>query len=63
MVSRSLEPGTNVSALAREIGISPSQLFGWRAEASGSEALVPSGAPPGHQAEAGQVPAPLHSKS
>mgnify|MGYP003137435309 FL=1 len=33
MVARSLEPGTNVSALAREIGISPSQLFGWRAEA------------------------------
>jgi transposase len=33
MVARSLEPGTNVSALAREIGISPSQLFGWRTEA------------------------------
>jgi len=33
MVARSLERGTNVSALAREIGISPSQLFGWRAEA------------------------------
>ena len=33
MVARSLEPGTNVSALAREIGISPAQLFGWRAEA------------------------------
>ncbi|WP_281270423.1 transposase [Pelagibacterium sediminicola] len=30
MVARCLEPGTNVSALAREIGISPSQLFGWR---------------------------------
>jgi transposase len=33
MVTRSLEPGTNVSALAREIGIKSSQLFGWRAEA------------------------------
>jgi len=33
MVARSLERGTNVSALAREIGISPSQLFGWRSEA------------------------------
>lgn len=33
MVSRSLEPSVNVSALAREIGISPSQLFGWRTEA------------------------------
>ena len=37
MVARSLEPGTNVSALAREIGISPSQLFGWRAEAINRE--------------------------
>lgn len=33
MVARCLEPGTNVSALAREIGILPSQLFGWRTEA------------------------------
>lgn len=33
MVARSFEPETNVSALAREIGISPSQLFGWRADA------------------------------
>jgi transposase len=30
MAARSCEPGANVSALAREIGISPSQLFGWR---------------------------------
>jgi len=35
MVARSLEPGANVSALAREIGILPSQLFGWRSEAAG----------------------------
>lgn len=33
MVARSFEPGANVSALAREIGISPSQLFGWRTQA------------------------------
>lgn len=33
MVARSFEPGVNVSALAREIGIQSSQLFGWRAEA------------------------------
>lgn len=31
MVASSCEPGANVSALAREIGISPSQLFGRRA--------------------------------
>ncbi len=30
MAARSLMPGVNSSALAREIGISPSQLFGWR---------------------------------
>lgn len=34
MVARSLEPGANVSALARETGILPSQLFGWRSEAA-----------------------------
>lgn len=33
MVARSFEPGANVSALAREIGIAPAQLFGWRADA------------------------------
>ena len=30
MAARSCEAGANVSALAREIGVSPSQLFGWR---------------------------------
>ncbi|WP_322896335.1 transposase, partial [Yoonia sp. 67] len=25
-----LEPGVNVSALARRLGVSPAQLFGWR---------------------------------
>ena len=34
MVARSLEPSANVSALAREIGILLSQLFGWRSEAT-----------------------------
>ncbi|MDV3249713.1 transposase [Devosia sp. BK] len=34
-VARSLEPVANVSALAREIGILPSQLFGWRSKAAG----------------------------
>lgn len=33
MVAQSFEAGANVSALARQIGISPSQLFGWRADA------------------------------
>ena len=29
-VAASLEPGTNISALARSLDISPSQLFAWR---------------------------------
>lgn len=29
-VTAALEPGVNVSALARRLGILPSQLFGWR---------------------------------
>ncbi|WP_428830159.1 transposase [Cereibacter changlensis] len=29
-VTAALEPGINVSALARRLGISPPQLFGWR---------------------------------
>lgn len=30
IVAASLEPGAVVSALAREAGIHPSQLYGWR---------------------------------
>jgi transposase len=30
LVARTLEPGASVSAVAREAGIHPSQLFGWR---------------------------------
>jgi transposase len=30
LVAASLEPGASVSALAREAGIHPSQLYGWR---------------------------------
>jgi transposase-like protein len=29
-IAASLEPGTNISALARSLDITPSQLFGWR---------------------------------
>jgi transposase len=28
-VAAALEPGVNVSALARRLGVSPAQLFGW----------------------------------
>jgi transposase len=30
LVAASLEPGTGVSAVARQAGIHPSQLYGWR---------------------------------
>ena len=33
-IAASLQPGVNVSALARSLDISPSQLFGWRREAA-----------------------------
>ena len=33
LIEASLAPGTNVSAIAREAGIAPSQLFGWRRKA------------------------------
>lgn len=33
VVAESLAPGANVSAIARRVGIVPSQLFGWRRQA------------------------------
>src|ERR1700709_1493254 len=33
-IAASLEPGVNISALARSLDISPSQLFGWRGTAA-----------------------------
>jgi transposase len=33
-VAASLEPGANISALARTLDITPSQLFGWRRAAA-----------------------------
>ena len=33
-VAASLEPGVNISALARSLEIKPSQLFGWRGAAA-----------------------------
>jgi transposase len=30
LVAASLEPGASVSAVAREVGIHPGQLYGWR---------------------------------
>jgi transposase len=35
LVVASLEPGASVSAIAREAGIHPSQLYGWRRQLRG----------------------------
>ncbi len=41
MVASSLEPGAVVSAIAREAGIHPSQLYGWRRQLCGSPRAAP----------------------
>ena len=48
-VAASLEPGTNISAVARSLDISPSQLFAWRRAAgrSGSRVGRPGSREPG----------------
>lgn len=33
LIEETLKPGANVSAIARQAGISPAQLFGWRRKA------------------------------
>jgi len=38
LVAASLEPGAVVSALAREAGIHPSQLYGWRRQLCAGQA-------------------------
>jgi len=34
LIEETLKPGANVSAIARQAGISPAQLFGWRRKAT-----------------------------
>lgn len=41
-VAATLEPGVNVSAVARQMGVSPSQLFNWRRQALAKGAMAPS---------------------
>jgi transposase len=36
LVAASLEPGASVSAVAREAGIHPGQLYGWRRQLRGA---------------------------
>lgn len=35
LIEETLQPGANVSAIARQAGLAPSQLFGWRRKATG----------------------------
>lgn len=39
LVAASLEPGASVSALARDAGIHPSQLYGWRRQLRGRSTI------------------------
>ncbi|QGM45093.1 transposase [Methylocystis heyeri] len=41
-VAATLDPDVNISAAAREMGISPSQLFGWRRQAMREGAVTAS---------------------
>jgi transposase len=52
LVAATLEPGASVSAIAREAGVHPSQLFGWRRQ---MRATAPTGFAPVRLA--GEAPA------
>ena len=52
LVAATLEPGASVSAIAREAGVHPSQLFGWRRQ---MRATAPTGVAPVRLA--GEAPA------
>ena len=41
IVAASLQPGANVSAIARSEGLDPSQLYGWRRKALASGVIAP----------------------
>ncbi|MCA0341008.1 MAG: transposase [Proteobacteria bacterium] len=41
LIAETLQPGVNVSAIARAEGLDPSQLYGWRRKAVASGSVVP----------------------
>ncbi|MFK4826207.1 transposase [Paenochrobactrum sp. BZR 588] len=51
IVSATLQPGANVSAIARSEGLDPSQLYGWRRKALASGTIAPLS--PGMESSAG----------
>jgi transposase len=55
IVAESLEPGANVSEVARRNGLSPQQLFAWRREADATPQPHRKGAPQAQSPEIGEV--------
>jgi transposase len=55
IVAESLEPGANISEVARRNGLSPQQLFAWRREA---DALLNEGIDTSPPDQAAHAPAP-----
>ena len=58
-MTAALAPGANISAVAREMGISPAQLFGWRREAMRKGTTMPSVAPASDAAEVSVRSSPI----
>ena len=60
IVAATLQPGANVSAVARSEGLDPSQLYGWRrkALASGVEFLPDFGLDAGNRRDHNETTAP-----
>ena len=55
-IAACLDPGTNISALARSLDIAPSQLFAWRRAATLRAAMIEGGAPTdSHEAKTHRV--------
>ena len=60
-VAAALAPGVNISAVAREMGVSPSQLFGWRRQAMEEGKAASTASPTGDAvaADAGGASKPI----
>jgi transposase len=58
-VTAALASDANISAIAREMGISPAQLFGWRRQAMRKGATTPSTATASDAAEVAVRPSPV----
>jgi transposase len=58
-VAAALAPGVNISAIAREMGISPSQLFGWRRQAMEEGKATSTASPTASAADVGGNSKPI----